>query len=601
MVDYSRKYRAKHLQNQIDIAKRLQGAMARIGDKVARLASDPQAKFVKSFDFRNNPHLNKVLTAITAELQGEVLSITEAAIATSWAISNQKNDITVNTYFEGLTGLKKKPADYLTTNSEALRAFINRKNGTGTLSDSVWKVADSFRDEMEVHLGYGIANGDSAQVISRRIREYLNNPEQLFRRVRNEAGKLGLSENAKQFHPGQGTYRSAYKNALRVSRSETNQAYLLNDHLRWKKMDFVIGVHIELSEQHPVTDICDSMQGDYPKDFVFVGFHSQCLCHATPIIMPKEKFKKYLAGEPVEVNEVVDVPQGHKDWIEANKQRVEGWKSKPYFIRDNYKDGDLNKGFVFKVPKVSGPIESITIPAPIPKPKPVVFTPARTIQEAESRILSSGVKSVSLKGLKPAQFNAVLESIESESKLGSFSLDKLETYRKSSSYAKALFSPSNNSISLNLSYINNHEVQILKSYQDQIVELNVMKNNFQQYLGKPEYKQTTVRSRINSVNNRIFDIERKISNGETARFHSVSSSIESVSESLKATVFHELGHYRQFKTIGQNKYFSFNKAKSISEYGRTDSGEYFAEWYSQYRMFGEKDIPEDLLKLFKSF
>lgn len=355
MTDYSRKYRSKHLQNQIDVAKRLQGAMVRIGDKVARLANDPQAKYVKSFDFRNNTHLNKVISSITAELQGEVLSITEAAITTSWAISNQKNDITVNTYLEGLEGLRKKPADYLTTNSEALRAFINRKNDTGSLSDRVWKIADSFRDEMEVHLGYGIANGDSAATISRRIREYLNNPEALFRRVRNEAGKLGLSENAKQFHPGQGVYRSAYKNALRVSRSETNQAYLLNDHLRWKQMDFVIGVHIMLSAQHPVSDICDSMQGDYPKGFVFTGWHSQCLCHATPILMPEKDFINSLNGEPVPVNEIKDVPEGYKKWINDNKQRVEGWKSKPYFIRDNYKDGDIKKPLLLKNVKIDIP------------------------------------------------------------------------------------------------------------------------------------------------------------------------------------------------------------------------------------------------------
>ena len=80
MTDYSRKYRSKHLQNQIDVAKRLQGAMSRIGDKIARLVNDPQAKFVKSFDFRNNPHLNKILSAITAELHGNILSMTEAVI-----------------------------------------------------------------------------------------------------------------------------------------------------------------------------------------------------------------------------------------------------------------------------------------------------------------------------------------------------------------------------------------------------------------------------------------------------------------------------------------------------------------------------------------
>ena len=348
MPDSSRKYRSKHLQNQIDVAERLKDAMSRVGDKVARLVNDPNAKFVKSFDFRANEHLNTVLSAFTAEMHGKILSITEAAIATSWAISNQKNDVAVNTYFKGLEGLRKKPADYITTNSEALRAFINRKADSKTLSEGIWQSAESYRDEMEVHLGYGIANGDSAQVISRRIREYLEQPENLFRRVRNESGNLGLSKNAQQFQLGQGVYRSSYKNALRVTRSETNMAYLLNDHLRWKKMDFVLGVNIELSEQHPTPDICDEMQGDYPKDYLFVGWHSQCLCHATPILMPRDKFKKYMAGEEVEVDEVVDVPQGHKDWIEKNKDRVQGWKSKPYFIRDNHIDGDITKGFSFK-------------------------------------------------------------------------------------------------------------------------------------------------------------------------------------------------------------------------------------------------------------
>jgi len=499
--------------------------MSRIGDKVARLANDPQAKFVKSFDFRNNPHLNKVLTAITTELHGEVLSITEAAIATSWDISNQKNDITVNTYFEGLTGLKKKPADYLTTNSEALRAFIDRKVDSKSLSDRVWQSAESFRDEMEVHLGYGIANGDSAQTISRRIREYLNNPEELFRRVRNEAGKLGLSQNAKQFHPGQGTYRSSYKNALRVSRSETNQAYLLNDHLRWKKMDFVIGVNIELSEQHPTPDICDSMQGDYPKDYNFTGWHSQCLCHATPILMPREKFKKYMAGEPVEVNEVVDVPQGHKDWIAANKKRVEGWKSKPYFIRDNFKDGDISKGLSFKVPKVSGPVKPVNVP--VPKIEPATFVPAKSILEAEQRILASGVKQVSLKGLDNNYANAVLEAIEIESKSGNFSLSKLETYRKNSSNAAALYSPSNNSISLNIAKLKTIENSVknykVLTYEEQLVKaqdsIKFIKDNYENQAG---YNQRTVYARINAFNNETYRLKQKIRAGEVARPHTVS-------------------------------------------------------------------------------
>lgn len=34
-------------------------------------------------------------------------------------------------------------------------------------------------------------------------------------------------------------------------------AYRRADHERWQQMDFVLGIKIELSNQHPVTDICD--------------------------------------------------------------------------------------------------------------------------------------------------------------------------------------------------------------------------------------------------------------------------------------------------------------------------------------------------------
>ena len=75
--------------------------------------------------------------------------------------------------------------------------------------------------------------------------------------------------------------------------------------------------------------------------------------------------------------------------------------------------------------------------------------------------------------------------------------------------------------------------------------------------------------------------------------------MESGSESMRASIYHELGHYRLDRTFrGQS--FSWSEVRSISEYGRTNMQEYFAEWYSQYRTYGDKGIPEDLLKIFKS-
>lgn len=69
---------------------------------------------------------------------------------------------------------------------------------------------------------------------------------------------------------------------MRVARTETNLAYRRADHDPWQQMDFVLGQKIQLSHSHPKKDICDKLQGDYPAEFVFDGWHPQCFCFVTP-------------------------------------------------------------------------------------------------------------------------------------------------------------------------------------------------------------------------------------------------------------------------------------------------------------------------------
>ena len=64
-------------------------------------------------------------------------------------------------------------------------------------------------------------------------------------------GKLALSKNAKAFHPGQGVYRSSYKNAMRLTLTETNAAYRLADQDQWQRMDFVVSMRVHKSKNHP--------------------------------------------------------------------------------------------------------------------------------------------------------------------------------------------------------------------------------------------------------------------------------------------------------------------------------------------------------------
>ncbi len=66
------------------------------------------------------------------------------------------------------------------------------------------------------------------------------------------------------------------------------------DSKRWQQIPFVIGIKILCSNtNHPVTDICYELAGNYTKDFMFTGWHPFCNCFATSILPTPEKFLEY--------------------------------------------------------------------------------------------------------------------------------------------------------------------------------------------------------------------------------------------------------------------------------------------------------------------
>lgn len=145
----------------------------------------------------------------------------------------------------------------------------------------------AVRTAHRITLSIGISEGRSAADISRDVRVYLNEPDKLFRRVRNAFGNLTLSKVAQAYHPGQGVYRSSYQNAMRMARTEINSAYREADSIRWQQLDFIVGYEVKTSKSHvqwlakfwyprfkkgrAPLEICDAMEGKYPKSFKSSG------------------------------------------------------------------------------------------------------------------------------------------------------------------------------------------------------------------------------------------------------------------------------------------------------------------------------------------
>lgn len=311
----------------------------------------------KMFSFDDYPMTKKRVKEMLDNLRSQLQAAIVNGVRSSWTLANNKNNELCNVVFGNNVGklTEEQYRRYYSTNGAALDAFIKRKENGMNLSDRVWHYSDLFKREIEMGLDLGIRSGLDAPAMARDLKQYLRHPDKLFRRVRDEHGNLQLSKAAADFHPGRGVYRSSYLNARRLAATETNIAYRTADHERWKQMDFVVGIEIHLSNNHtckgrdgkphPFTDICDDLKGKYPKDFKFTGWHPHCRCFATSILKTDEEIaedtKRILRGErPTEGSEntVEDVPEGFKDWMKENEERIDRARERgtlPYFIRDN--------------------------------------------------------------------------------------------------------------------------------------------------------------------------------------------------------------------------------------------------------------------------
>jgi hypothetical protein len=318
----------------------------------------------KPFDFKDYPTLKTKAKSIVATLADRITNTINTGTSFQWEFASKKNDFFLESILKTSELPKSVLEKYQDRNLEALKSFQARKTNGLNLSDRVWNYTNQFQKQMELGIDIAVGDGRSAQALSKDLRQYLIDPDKLFRRVRDKHGNLKLSKNAELFNPGVGKYRSSYKNAMRLARTEINMAYRESDQLRWNQLDFVVGFEVRLSNNHtlngvPFVDICDDLKGKYPKEFKFKGWHPQCRCHAIPILQDPDEFntdelnelKAAINGTEYNQlqsrNAITDVPQGFKEWINTNAERSKGWKSQPYFIKDNFKGGTIEGGLRF--------------------------------------------------------------------------------------------------------------------------------------------------------------------------------------------------------------------------------------------------------------
>jgi len=297
--------------------------------------------------YAHNLSLKNKLDRVLVEYNNNALASITDGINAEWALANGKNDAIIKQISKYTTLADPKVIESMRgLNLVALDQFISRKTAGLNLSQRVWNIQVAQNQEMlETYLASGITRGRSAQKISQDIRQLLNEPEKLFRRVRDKNGKLVLSKAAAAYHPGAGVYRSSAKNARRLAATELNMAFHNADFLRRQKLPFVKGILVKLSAAHPRDDICDSMYGAYPRGFMFEGWHPLCICYTTTILASREEVVHFLKTGKIDTRQNIrSIPKKARAYIKTNKAAFNRMKTKPYFLDKNFtKDLTLRK------------------------------------------------------------------------------------------------------------------------------------------------------------------------------------------------------------------------------------------------------------------
>ncbi len=295
----------------------------RIANQIAIAVDGTNYDGSVEFLFRDYPELNQTVKNLMSDYAGQMNNLIYSGTTKEWQESNIMQDLLARKVLRAYDFEKggDKYQRYFQPNTDALKAFQQRVDRGMNLSQKLWVQSQALKKEIEQTISTAIDRGQSAVVLSKRISKYLSDYPSMKADYAEKYGKAVSCLDCQ--------YTS-----IRLARTEINMAYRKAEQIRWKQFDFILGYEIKLSKRHPAPDICDDLLGIYPKDFVFVGWHPNCMCYVIPIVMSDEEY--YTPKQSL--NSYKPLPSGLGSWIDKNCLSVlssSRRKTLPYWLRDN--------------------------------------------------------------------------------------------------------------------------------------------------------------------------------------------------------------------------------------------------------------------------
>ena len=300
------------VQRANTLARRMRIERISLFARMAQLQRDMRAAFseagnilgnyanTKATSEANIAFLSKKINLITGDLREDVLTIITASLRDAirlgfknmgnalipiWKLNREELQIEEAPLSIGLDSTFAKITDpkvrlkskkwQVITNS--LIAKVTRGRIAGVkLSERIWEIVQVTRLDLKRIVTGGIATGQSSVTIANKIKKYLS-PS----RIDIITGRV---------KPGM--YKSPFKNAMRIARTETNRSYVWAQAEYAKDKRWAKGVQVTLSKQHKDPDICDDFAARglmTPQEFQnLIPAHPHCMCY--PTIVMKDEF-----------------------------------------------------------------------------------------------------------------------------------------------------------------------------------------------------------------------------------------------------------------------------------------------------------------------
>lgn len=305
-----------HLENIKTLMKRVKQIYLKNTNEVARIYDLIEKSNID--DLFHDPLIAKLIEDSLKDLAGNLNQLVIQSIDSSWMLSGAKNEVLLKRAIKSEAIFSRVMEKYYSRNIDALAGFKKRVEGGLTISDRIWDTVKVQGSMIEQSMAVGIMKGTSAQELAINMQRYLDAPQILIE----EVISLGLHDlmldTSVMAGRGKGVYSSSYKNALRLTRTETNIAYHRADNETWNKEDFVVGVEVRRSGSGYDCDICEDLAGVYPKDIEFTGWHPNCLCFAIPILTSESDILKSLnaemEGRSFSFDTITDYPSSYQKY-----------------------------------------------------------------------------------------------------------------------------------------------------------------------------------------------------------------------------------------------------------------------------------------------